>query len=340
MPLLPGMHGELLPNGHLLYPSFTKTPAGVTFTGYGGLFQEFDWDGNIVWEVETPYQNHDFLLLPNNHIMYPTLGDPKDILPDELAAKWKGGIPGSEVDGKIYGEGICEIDRDGKIVWEWIGHEHLDPEIDAPCVLESRSHILHINSLWLCRDGSILASLRNLSEIIKVEYPSGKILARHGRGKIFHQHDARELDNGRILVFDNGAHRHSYEPTYSRVVEIDPNTDEIVWEYKANLPCNFYSAVMSGSQRLPNGNTLICESVLGRIFEVTYEGELVWEYILPFMGLRPDVEFYGAKPYRAHHYPSDYPGLKGRDLDPSRFPWENRLFGPASFRRDFTPCIF
>ena len=346
MPSQPAQHGILLPSGYLLYPAQTRTPAelGVppvsSFSGFGGEILELDWDGNVVWKAETPYQSHDFLVLPNHHIMYPTYADPRGILPHEFAIKWKGGIPGTEPGGKIYNDIICEIDENGKKVWEWNSYEHLDPEIDALCPLEDRSQFWHINSLWLCKDGSILVSGRHMSEVIKIEYPSGKVIARYGRGKISHQHDASELNNGNILVFDNGAHRHGYGPSYSRVVEIDPSTDEVVWEYKANLPSDFYSAVCGGSERLPNGNTVICDSVRGRIFEVTYDGELVWEYLNPFMTLREDVGLYGGKIFRAHRYPPDYPAFKGRDLDPARYPWENKLFGPDAFKMDFTPCIF
>ena len=41
---------------------------------------------------------------------------------------------------------------------------------------------------------------------------------------------------------------------------------------------------MGNAQRLPNGNTLVCESSYGRFFEVTQEGEIVWEYVNPFFG--------------------------------------------------------
>ena len=346
-----GPHAILLPNGNLLYaqylwraPAESGVPPAPGFVG-GAELVELDWDGNVVWKAEAPYQSHDFLFLPNHHIMYPTYADPRGIMPHEFAIKWKGGVPGTEPDGKIYSDMICEIDENGKKVWEWNSYEHLDPEVNPLCPLEDRSQFWHINSLWLCKDGSILVSGRHLSEVIKIEYPSGKVIARYGIGKISHQHDARELDNGNILVFDNGAHRHGYGPSYSRIVEIDPSTDEVVWEYKANLPSDFYSAVASGSERLSNGNTVICESVRGRIFEVTYDGELVWEYLNPFMIMREDVEgrgleLYGGKIFRAHHYPPDYPAFKGRDLDPARYPWENKLFGPDAFKMDFTPCIF
>lgn len=340
LPSLPGMHALLLPNGHLLCAREDEATIPTTLEGwygYGGEIEERDWDGNLVWTLKVPRQTHDFLLLPNDHIMYPTYADPQGIVPDGLAAKWKGGLPGTEVKGKIYGDTIVEVDRDGKVLWEWLAYEHLDPDIDIFCPLEARSHF-HINSLWHCQDGNILVSMRWLSAVFKIEYPSGKVLARYGRGSVFHQHDARELDNGNILIFDNGSDRHGYGPAYSRVVEINPNTNAIVWEYKAENPSDFYSALGSGCERLPNGNTVICEYAQGRVFEVTYDHELVWEYVNPFMGTRAGV--YKNWLFRAHRYLSDYPGFEGKDLDPARFPLENRLFGRNAFRKNFTPCIF
>ena len=337
MPYIPGQHAYLLPNGNLLWAGKVKTPAELglpfDFGGIGGIIMEVDWDGNLVWQAEVPYQNHDFRLMENDHIMYPSY-PPSGTVPEKIVAKI-GGLPGT---GRVFSDCVSEIDRNGNTVWEWVAHEHLDPEIDTICPLENRSLWPLLNALWTCRDGNILLSGRNVSEIIKIEYPSGKVMARYGRGKISHQHNPSELNNGNILVFDNGAHRYSYEPSYSRVVEIDPATDEIVWEYKADPPSDFYSALTSGAERLPNGNTVICESWPGRVFEVTYDGELVWEYISPFMGPWPGL--YTNAMWRAHRYPRDYPGFKGRDLDPTRFPWENRTFGPDAFKKDFTPSIF
>jgi len=75
---------------------------------------------------------------------------------------------------------------------------------------------------------------------------------------------------------------------YSRVLEFDPTTLEIVWQYTpreaargaVNTPY-FYSRIISGMQRLPNGNTLITEGDDGRVFEVTRDHEVVWEYVSP-----------------------------------------------------------
>jgi hypothetical protein len=98
---------------------------------------------------------------------------------------------------------------------------------------------------------------------------------------------------GNILVFDNqgGA---GYPPAPigiyagSRVLEIDPATKEIVWQYTAEdsgLPSwTFFSSFVSNAQRLPNGNTLITEGMQGRLFQVTPDGDVVWEYHSPYQG--------------------------------------------------------
>jgi hypothetical protein len=77
-------------------------------------------------------------------------------------------------------------------------------------------------------------------------------------------------------VFDNGVERE-----YSRVVEMDPSSGEIIWEYTAEQPDTFYSRLKGSAQRLQNGNTLICESHKGRVIEVTKEGQVVWEWLNP-----------------------------------------------------------
>ncbi|GAA4382599.1 aryl-sulfate sulfotransferase [Tsukamurella soli] len=102
---------------------------------------------------------------------------------------------------------------------------------------------------------------------------------------------------GDILLFDNqgGA---GYPPAPlgiyagSRVLEIDPTTREIVWQYTAEdsglPPWTFFSSFVSNAQRLPNGNTLITEGMQGRIFQITPTGDVVWEYLTPFEAYAPD----------------------------------------------------
>ena len=101
------------------------------------------------------------------------------------------------------------------------------------------------------------------------------------------QHDPSMLDNGNVLIFDNGTRRRDDAFAFSRVIDVDPSTSEIVWEYRDQPMLNFHSNIISGARRLPNGNTLITEGFFGRMFQVTPEGEVVWKYINPHIDTNP-----------------------------------------------------
>jgi hypothetical protein len=124
-------------------------------------------------------------------------------------------------------------------------------------------------------------------------------------GQIVGQHHAHMIPpglpgEGNILLFDNGGF--GGYPTvyrwYSRVLEFDPVTLDLVWQYKKNP--EFFSIYISSAQRLPNGNTLIDEGASGRVFEVTTGGEIVWEYVegtgIPMLG----------RVYRAYRIPPEW----------------------------------
>ena len=158
-----------------------------------------------------------------------------------------------------------------------------------------------------------------------VDRETGDWKWKWGPGQISHQHFPYMLENGNILLFDNGCHRPGF--TFSRAVEVNPANSEIAWDYTADPPISFYSFHISGAERLPNGNTLICEGAPGRTFEVTPNKEIVWEYVNPIFttGVRGGGR--ANSNFRAHRYGPDHPALQGRDLDPSRFANFNRLYG-------------
>lgn len=142
---------------------------------------------------------------------------------------------------------------------------------------------------------------------------------------------------GNILIFDNGGYGGFGAPNpgaptglnnakrdYSRVIEIDPVTLKIVWEYSAHKAgyrdaYKFYSDYISSAQRLPNGNTLITEGSLGRLFEVTMDYDTVWEYISPYYNKEENFNMV----YRAYRAPYDYvPQLK-KPVEKAVIPPEN-----------------
>ena len=90
------------------------------------------------------------------------------------------------------------------------------------------------------------------------------------------QHDPSMLENGNILVFDNGVRTRR-----SRIVELDPLTREIVWTFEGDPPAEFYSIQMGACQGLANGNVLVTESQKGRAFETTRDHQVVWEFFNP-----------------------------------------------------------
>jgi len=153
--------------------------------------------------------------------------------------------------------------------------------------------------------------------------------------KLFNPHDADWIESGcpgegNILVFNNLRElENESNPSlrkYSSVDEIKPPVNikgeyykigtaygpqNPIWMYyDEENPHDFYSGVMSGAQRLPNGNTLICSGGKGEFFEVTYEKDIVWKYKNPY-GLPNHV-------FNIYRYSKDHSGIKnllGIDLN-------------------------
>ena len=328
------MHAVLLPNGNLLYGILTAGGPLPDLPFTGGALIEADWDGNIVWKYEDPaIHSHDFFRMKNGNSLVTKFVP----VPDKIARKVEGGYPGAEIKGGVmYGDAIQELDREGKVVWEWVSYEHLDPKLDSLGPICMPTFWPLFNSIVELADGNVMVCTPQVSNLYIIDKKSGEIKWRWGKGKIAFPHNPTMLDNGNILVFDNGRHVRGdrmFPPDFSRVVEINPSTNEIEWQYKAGNPVDFYSTYLAGCQRLPNGNTLICEGAMGRIFEVTGAGELAWEYIIPFTGSYPEPNPAQNTnvTFRAHRYGPDYPGLQKHRLTPEKLDLWNRLYGPEGF---------
>ncbi|MCX6161978.1 MAG: aryl-sulfate sulfotransferase [Ignavibacteriae bacterium] len=165
--------------------------------------------------------------------------------------------------------------------------------------------------------------------------------------KLFEQHDAEWIDStypgtGNITAFNNGVNRN-----YSTIDEFTPPVDSLgfyfraagtafgpaslAWTYSATPPASMYSWAISGAQRLPNGNTLICDGIHGNFLEVTYSKQLIWKYINPVINTGPLYQGdsipqdpthpgeYMNMVFRVQRYSPTYPGLVGRDLTPGNF---------------------
>jgi hypothetical protein len=123
--------------------------------------------------------------------------------------------------------------------------------------------------------GRLLVSMRHLHLLAVVDPESERVVWAR-RGPFRFQHDPSLLDDGRLLLFNNEA-----APGISSVLELDPDTGEVAWEYRGREDAPFYSELCGTAQRLENGNTLVTESDNGRAFEITRAGEIVWEFVNP-----------------------------------------------------------
>jgi len=296
---------ELRPDGHLLVDRFAKGRDSASG------WDELSPDGERVWHWNGPY-HHDFEVLPNDNIICLTA---RNEPPRE------GFYPPDFEPPQMRTDVVVEIDRSGTVVWEFSFSDHIvelyhlaglpQPvryEMRAPDgTLKPRiqSDWAHTNTIEVLphtplgqrdtrfRAGNLLFSFRSLDIIGIIDRDLEEIVWVWGLGILDGQHQPTMLPDGHILIFDNGTYR-----GYSTVVEMDPESGEVVWQYEDRD--DFYSPYRSGVQRLPNGNTLICESDAGRIFDVTVEKEIVWDFYSPFLGQGPENQ--GRHIYRATRY--------------------------------------
>ena len=270
----------LYPNGDLLV-----VYEGVGDTPYGYGVVKLDRNSEVLWSY-LGHAHHDIDIGPDGRIY---------VLTHEL------------VDEPLDGfENLASPRLDDFLVVLSPDGEELSktPLIDAVAESEYR-HLLHTVSSYAVADplhannvdviteeaaanfpygeaGDVLLSFRELGAIGVLDLESGQLVFAM-RGPWIGQHDPDILPDGNVLLFDNYGNFHRPEQQ-SRVIEFDPLTMEIVWQYAGTDELPFESAIRASQQRLANGNTLITESNGGRIFEVSPEGEIVWQFVNPVRG--------------------------------------------------------
>ena len=142
--------------------------------------------------------------------------------------------------------------------------------------------VLHTNHVEVIREtahtgpsafrrGNLILSVRNINVVMVVDPATREIEWLWGPGNLTFQHHPNLLDNGNLLIFDNGTDR-------SRIVELNPLSLRTEWVYEAD---GFFSKSRGSVQRLPNGNSLITESDTGYVFEVDPSGDVVWQFVNP-----------------------------------------------------------
>ena len=301
-------YAYLLSNGNLLASS---VPDGAAENDREGLrhLVELDWNSDIVWQADAPGWHHDFCRLPNGNTAY--IGFER--LSDEAAKRVQGGLPGSEVNGNyILGDYFREITPEGETAWEW--HCQSDMEIEKFPLepFTSREEFAHANSIFYTQDDRYLISFRRSSIVIMIDRVTRDVVWVGNEPHWGGQHDAQILESGNLLLFANGYKTKGPALPFSQIVEMDLVTGKDVWTYVGDPPWSFNSPHISGVQRLSSGNTLICEGLWGRIFEVTPDGRIVWEYVSPYEGWISRGGGTGNWVFRALRYAADSPHIGGR----------------------------
>ena len=279
-------------------------------TSYWG---RYSWNGSVIWEKEMPI-HHEILLTPQNTII--------------VLTKQVYDYNGRNVEFDV----IVEFDKNGSFVNRWSTWDNLDDlqqyhkklELDKPVFETIKDNTWKNTSIWggnydyyhmnavslipnntmqgkhpAFKPGNYLISFRHGSMVFIVDKDTGKVVWR----AIFDQiednlegpHAPQMLPNGNILIYDNGRYR-----AWTRLVEINPITLGVVWEYKAD---DFFSYSQGYVQPLGD-NLLVTESEKGRVFELDSDNNIVWEWWHPEMFDDESKENYGKRHdiYRVKRY--------------------------------------
>lgn len=208
--------------------------------------------GEIVWSHMDKNVSHDADRLPNGNTLY-AYGSNDQI--DEAQAK--------------------EVSPEGDLVWEWYAKEHFNK---PPYLAIYSNGWTHANAVERLSNGNTLVSLRNFGVLVEVD-PKGRTVRTIGEGLLKDAHEPEVLHNGNILIANH--------PKPHEMIELDPDTNEIVWRYvppykqigkELGLGKEAMRKVLMpirDGDTLPNGNVLM--TAYGMVLEATRAGEIVWQ---------------------------------------------------------------
>jgi outer membrane protein assembly factor BamB len=323
VPLIIDMNGRIVHS----WPEVRATgrvrlnPDGsLAVIGSDNLIKEYSWDGELQWH----YQLHDIHNLPHH----------------DLIRLQNGNYLILAHDGHSHTDYLLEVDREGKVVWDWFFEKHTKPFPNWDPESTDPSHSNSIRELppnrWFdegddrFRPGNILVSARSLNTIFIIDKGSGKVVWKYSEG-LDAQHEAVMIGpglrkSGLIMVFNNGL-ENLFDYRRSKAQAIDPISGAVAWEYSSAM---FFSSVGGTAQPLPHNNVLITSSHGGRVFEIRPRGRIVWEWSPPFLPMRVERVPYDhcpqladlPRPVEVEVVPSDGRPLVDADLYRFEFKWD------------------
>lgn len=282
---------------------------------------EMDQSGNIVWQytdADGRTLHHDQTRLHNGNTL--------------MACSFVITVPPVS-DKPLTDDCLVVVDPTGKIVFTWQTTDHFDEfgfsDADKASIAANAGDWAHMNSAQEIppnpnshdprfKAGNYIVSYRHINMIIIIDPATGHIVWKADNVTIG-QHDPNIIASGlsgagNVLVLDNGfADTNNNLGTvvardFSRVLEINPFNFSLPYTYQATSSGFpfwwFYTPFIGSVQRLPTGNTIICEGDFGRIFEVTPDNQIVWEYVNGIVGTGQVGT--SSLVYRAHKVPTTW----------------------------------
>jgi len=285
------MNGKLIKNWNFKYLSILdKNGNYYAQESYESLkWGKFTWDDKPIWIKKLPI-HHEIYITPENTIFTFT----KEV--HEYNRR------------KVEFDVIVEFSSEGKTLQKWSTWENLNElkKFHKPLELDTTQKIspthkkntsiwggnydyYHLNSFSLVPHNSMekvhkaftpgnwIISFRHGSMIFILDKDSKKVLWSgiydQIKDNIEGQHSVKMLPDGNLIIFDNGRYRE-----WSRIIKLNPVNMKILWEYKKK---DFYSMSQGYIQLLENGNMLITDSEIGRVFELDKNKNIVWEFYNP-----------------------------------------------------------
>ena len=268
------MSVELLDNGN--------------FTGFSyGRGYEFTIDSEIIFETPEEINVH-HQILKTTHNTYFIIDAEIEYhpCPDECDPQF------SMLPIPWQGDRFIELNSLGEIIWEWNTFDYISILEYNPYYAETYNGTIefdwtHSNSVFYDEiSGAVYVSIRNLSRVTSIDYPTGEINWNLGNSDFMEnpdfeneigfsqQHSVQLTGDGNLIFFDNGRYQ---DPELSRCVEVEFDADEepfLLWEHV--LPDSMFTGSRGECDRLENNNTLISAGRTGNVIEIDNDNQLIW----------------------------------------------------------------
>ncbi len=310
-----------------------KPTADGTFTAVSDLEAfELDYNGRIVWQAPNDGKvsgnakesyHHEFTKLSNGHYMVAGFQSTMEKAPADYKLK-----PGMLQPGRIEqrndgiyrqtkSDNLIEYDKYKNVVWSWKSIDHLDIGDFFRRSTKGVNIEMHMNAFYFDTNNNVIyISYRNSSEIIKIEYPSGKILHRYGHlsedgnnGKLFYgQHNIIKGPDGQLYLFNNNASNHiRVDPSphkISHVSVLQEQTNSSILKQTWDFPCDidtnaeWYGTGGGSVALLPDGCILTGTGSASRTFIVSHGKKIIWNAVAQFFD---GEKWLPVGPYRVNY---------------------------------------